>query len=280
MDKMMLSTYSKLADLELCTISFFGATHDCVMVVQLSKSAMYVKRCWERGLCDCFWVICVRWRPRISVIRRAHLCESVVAWYLQMSAHIGYQQITSVSKCGGFLLAYVLAHIATEQHLTKRSYQLSGEKICVVKGCWTIDGQLIEVGGVVQCLLLWQLWHPSLDPTTRSFVFVRASHSFLHFLQFKIFFGTELFPSFLLQYTPPSSQILTCIMLDMNGKKQRKVKDVAQCLLFWTYRWQPIIFVIVCAWLTAFFDLSQAWCCFWWRLWCWRCCTKVCQWCC
>ena len=25
-------------------------------------------------------------------------------------------------------------------------------------------------------------------------------------------------------------------MLDMNDKKQRKVKDVAQCLLFWTFR--------------------------------------------
>ena len=59
-----------------------------------------------------------------------------------MLAHINYQESTSVSNCGDFILAmHMLAHIATEQHLTKRAYQLSGEKICVVKGCWTIDGQ-------------------------------------------------------------------------------------------------------------------------------------------
>ena len=179
-----------------CTISIFWATHDRARVDKLSKSAMYVKRCWEWGLCDCFWVICVRWRPRISVIRRAHLCESKVASYLHICWHISI--ISRAHLCQRIVVSYLhmLAHIATEQHLTKRSYQLSGKKICVVKGCWTIDGQKMEVRGVVQCLLLWQLWHPSLDPTTRSFVFVRASHSLLHFLQFKIFFGTELFPSF------------------------------------------------------------------------------------
>ena len=67
-----------------------------------------------------------------------------------MLAHINYQQSTSVSMYGGFILACALAHIEMSQstctyestkHLTKRAYQLSGEKICVVKGCWTIDGQ-------------------------------------------------------------------------------------------------------------------------------------------
>ena len=81
----------------------------------------------------------------------------------------------------------------------------------------------MEVRGDAQCLLLWQLWQPPLDPTTRSFVFVRANHSLLHFLQFSILLETELFPLFWLRYTPPSLQIVS-IILDMNGEKQRKVK--------------------------------------------------------
>ena len=78
----------------------------------------------------------INYQPSTSVWE----CGSFILVY--MFAHIGYQQSKSVSNCCDFILAmHMLAHIATEQHLTKRAYQLSGEKICVVKGCWTIDGQ-------------------------------------------------------------------------------------------------------------------------------------------
>ena len=71
----------------------------------LSKSDMCVKRLWEWGLCDCFWVICVRWRPHMSVIRRAHLCQSIVASYLHVCWHISI--ISRAHLCESVVASYL-----------------------------------------------------------------------------------------------------------------------------------------------------------------------------